>query len=181
MPIGKDATLFNAYEQDLFDFDKYTTSRLDQTIRESVTTRQHAVQALFAGALLTNGAILTPLWASVLLTGCGGAAQQPETTIQTESSEINIYGIDENTDLTALIETTGLAPSVYDTLSKLKGQRVAIVKLRTQPKELNPKLHNTKTTPPPNPGCTSPGALLWSIIPILIPWEQALPGPNLSS
>jgi hypothetical protein len=134
VPIGKDATFLNAYEQSLFDFDMLNTARLDQIIRNSVTTRQHAVQALFAGALLTNGAILSPLWATILLTGCSGAAQQPEATIQTESSEINIFGIDENTDLAALIETTGLAPSVYDTLNKLKGQKVAIVKLHTQPR-----------------------------------------------
>jgi hypothetical protein len=134
VPIGKEATFRNAYEQNLSDFNAFNTAGLDQIIRDSVTTKQHAVQALFGGALLTNGAIFTPLWASVLLTGCGGAAQQPETTIQTESSEINIFGIDDNTDLNALIETTGLAPSVYDTLSTLKGQKVAVVKLHTQPK-----------------------------------------------
>lgn len=152
VPIGKDATFHNAYEQDLHDFDRYTTAGLDQTIRDSVTTRQHAVQALFAGALLTNGAILSPLWATVLLTGCSGAAQQPETTIQTESSEINIFGIDENTDLTALIETTGLAPSVYDTLSTLKGQKVAVVKLHTQPKAAESETPEFQDTPTSEPG-----------------------------
>jgi hypothetical protein len=152
VPIGKDATFHNAFEQDLYHFDEYYTARLDYIIRESVTTRQHAVQALFAGALLTNGAILTPLWASVLLTGCSGAAQQPETTIQTESSEINIYGIDEKTDLTTLIETTGLAPSVYETLSKLKGQKVAIVKLHTQPKVAESETTQYQDHPTSEPG-----------------------------
>jgi hypothetical protein len=152
VPIGKDATFHNAVEEDLPHFDQYYTNQLDQTIRDSVTTRQRAIQALFAGALLTNGAILTPLWAPVLLTGCSGAAQQPETTIQTESSEINIYGIDENTDLTALIETTGLAPSVYDTLSKLKGQQVAIVKLHTQPKVAESETTQNQNYPTSEPG-----------------------------
>jgi hypothetical protein len=152
VPIGKDATFHNAYEQNLHDFNEFNTAGLDQIIRTSVTTRQHAVQALFAGALLTNGAILSPLWATVLLTGCSSGAQQPEATFQTESSEINIFGIDDNTDLAALIATTGLAPSVYNTLSTLKGQRVAVVKLHTQPKATESETPESQNTPTSEPG-----------------------------
>ncbi len=152
VPIGKDAAFHNAYEQDLYDFNRYNTTGLDQIIRDSVTTRQHAVQALFAGALLTNGAILSPLWATVLLTGCSRGEQQPEATILTESSEINIFGIDDNTDLNALIETTGLAPSVYDTLSTLQGQRIAVVKLHTQPKATESENPESQDTPTSEPG-----------------------------
>jgi hypothetical protein len=133
VPLGTKTSFFNAMEEDLFSFDETTTRRLDTIIRQSATNRQQAVQALFSGALLTNGALLVPLWAPVLLTGCGAASPKPEATLQTESSEISIYGIDDNTDLDALIQTTGLPPSVSDTLAKLKGQQIAIVKLQTQP------------------------------------------------
>lgn len=67
----------------------------------------------------------------LLLSGCAGLA--PEATYETDSSQIDIYGLDEDTDLEALINTSGLDPSVQETLSRLKGQRIAIVTLQTQP------------------------------------------------
>jgi hypothetical protein len=165
VPIGKESSLFNAKEEDLFSFDEATTRGLDNTIRQSATNRQHAVQALFSGALLTNGAILVPLWAPVLLTGCGAASPKPEATLQTESSQISIYGIDDNTDLDALIQTTGLPASVSDTLSKLKGQQIAIVKLQTKP-----EAGEGESPVPGQPAATEPGLhLSWSTS--LIPLE----------
>ena len=133
VPIGKKSVNFGAFEEDLLTFDKETTKNLDNIIRDSANDRKYAVQVLFSGALLTNGAWLIPFWAPVLLTGCAAAEQKPETTIQTASSEISVYGIDDNSDITALIQTTGLPPSVSDTLAKLKGQQIAVVKLKTQP------------------------------------------------
>ena len=133
VPIGTKSSSFYAVEQNLSKFDEQATKGLDKIIRDNATNKQHAVQALFSGALLTNGAFLVPLWAPVLLTGCAAAEQKPEATLQTESSQISIYGIDENTDLDALIQTTGLPASVSDTLAKLKGQQIAVVKLQTQP------------------------------------------------
>ena len=67
----------------------------------------------------------------LLLSGCAGFT--PEETYETESSRVDIYGLDEDTDLEALINTTGLDPSVQETLSRLTGQRIAIVTLQTQP------------------------------------------------
>jgi hypothetical protein len=132
VPIGNNTSLFNAQEENLFNFDQSTTNQLDRRLRAGVTRRQHVIQALFSGALLTNGAVLIPAWAPLLLTSCAAGAQQPESVITTESSEISIYNIDDNTDISALIETTGLPDAVAGTLEGLKGQRVAIVKLQTQ-------------------------------------------------
>ncbi len=46
---------------------------------------------------------------------------------------MGIYGLDANTDLEGLIATTGLDPSVKDTLTRLQGQQIAVVNLQTQP------------------------------------------------
>lgn len=133
IPIGKNTSDFYAVEEELLNFDKDTTRYLDEHLREGASSKEHAVQALFSGALLTNGAILIPAWAPVLLTGCAAATPQPEAVITTESSQISIYGIDDNTDLEALIQTSGLPDSVIGTLSRLKGQQIAIVNLNTKP------------------------------------------------
>jgi hypothetical protein len=134
LPLGADATNFYAVEQNLGKFDRETTAGLDSILRDSADKKHQALQGLFSGALLNNGVLLVPLWAPMLLSGCSPAAEQtPEATFQTESSEISIYGIDENTDLEALINTTGLHSSVQQTLSRLRGQRIAVVRLQTRP------------------------------------------------
>jgi hypothetical protein len=133
VPLGTETSYFNAVEKSLYHFEQQTTRDLDTIIRASATRKQHALQVLFSGALLTNGALLVPLWAPVLLTGCAAAEPKPEITLQTESSQIDVYGIEENTSLDALIQTTGLPPSVVGTLSRLRGQQIAVVRLHTKP------------------------------------------------
>jgi len=164
VPIGKKSSSFAAMEEDLFTFDEATTRNLDKIIRDSANDKKYAVQVLFSGALLTNGAWLVPFWAPVLLTGCAAAEQKPEATLQTESSQISIYGIDENTDLDALIQTTGLPASVSDTLSKLQGQQIAVVKLQTKP-----EAGEQESPVPGQPAATEPGLhLSWntSLVPV---------------
>jgi hypothetical protein len=158
VPIGKKSSSFSAMEEDLFTFDKATTRNLDDTIRQRANDRKYAVQVLFSGALLTNGAWLIPFWSPVLLTGCGAAEQKPETTLQTASSQISIYGIDENTDLAALVQTTGLPASVSATLAKLQGQQIAVVKLQTKP-----EAKSVENPAPGQPAATEPGLhLSWN-------------------
>ena len=134
VPLGVKTSNFSALEQNLSVFDTAYTRNLDKTIRDGAIRNKRVLQVLFSGALLTNGAILVPLWAPVLMTGCGAAEPQPEASLQTESSRIDIYGIDEETNLDALIRTTGLAPSVIDTLERLTGQQIAVVRMQTQPR-----------------------------------------------
>jgi hypothetical protein len=133
VPLGTSTTSFYAVEQNIKDFDKENTIGLDKILRDGANTRQRAVQMLFSGALLSNGGILVPLWAPMLLSGCSAAEPKPEATFQTESSQIGIYEISTETDVEALINSTGLAPSVKDTLSHLVGQKIAVVNLQTHP------------------------------------------------
>jgi hypothetical protein len=133
VPIGVNTKDFYAVEEKMADFDNQLTDGLDEILRDSADRKKWAVYILFSGALLTNGAMITPLWAPVLMTGCAAAEQKAEATYETESSEISIYGIDDDTNIDALIATTGLPGSVTDTLTKLKGQQIAVVKLHTQP------------------------------------------------
>lgn len=130
VPLGNDPASFNVYEQDSMAFDRYKTEDWDNILHEDAQRKHMAINSLFAATLLTNGIWLLPLWAPVVLSGC--SAPPPEATFETDSSQVNIYGLDENTDLEGLISTTGLDPSVRDTLVRLRGQKIAVINLQTQ-------------------------------------------------
>jgi len=131
VPLGVDAAGFRVVEKNALDFDKHNTRELDLILYKNVEKKHTAVNSLFAGTLLINGVWLLPLWLPMLLSGCAESA--PQATFETESSQVSIFGLDEDTDLAALISTTGLDPSVRGSLSRLRGQRIAVVTLQTQP------------------------------------------------
>jgi len=149
--FGMKADGFGVREQDSLAFNEQLTNKLDMTLYQSWRQDQALMQYLFAGALLTNGVWLTPLWLPLLFTGCA-EAPPPISTFQTDSSEINIFGLDESTDLEALISTTGLDPSVTETLSRLRGQQIAVVNLRTQPQQATTGPASAGTEPAGEPG-----------------------------
>jgi len=134
VPLGMKADGFAVQEQDSLAFNDQFTKRLDMALFQGYRQDQQFMQYLFAGALLTNGVWLTPLWLPLLFTGCA-EAPPPISTFKTDSSEVSIFGLDESTDLEALISTTGLDLSVTETLSRLRGQQIAVVNLRTQPQQ----------------------------------------------
>jgi hypothetical protein len=86
----------------------------------------------------------------MLLSGCSSPAA-PVATFTTPSSQISIFNIDETTDLDALISTTGLNPSVKDALSRLKGQQIAVISLKTSPSTSSIQPSGT-TSPTGEPG-----------------------------
>jgi hypothetical protein len=131
VPLGFNAGNFGVSEENSLDFDESNTKELDSIIYKDVQRRHQAINSLFAGTLLINGVWLLPIWVPVLLSGC--AAPPPVATFETESSQVSIYGLDEDTDLVDLISTTGLDPAVPGTLSRLEGQQIAVVNLQTQP------------------------------------------------
>ena len=131
VPLGVDAADFRVVEKSSVDFDEDNTEGLDLILSKNVRRKHEAIESLFAGTLLVNGVWLLPLWMPVLLSGC--AAPAPEATFETDSSQVSIFGLDEDTDLEALISTAGLDPSVQESLSRLQGQRIAVVTLQTQP------------------------------------------------
>ncbi len=133
LPLGTGASGFGVVEQGIHTFNQQTTEKLDSYIRSYAFNKNLALYTLFGGTLLANGVLLVPLWAPLLLSGCSAVEPKPEATFNTSSSQISIYGIDENTDLEALVKTTGLDSSVQEVLSRLRGQQIAVVKLRTQP------------------------------------------------
>jgi hypothetical protein len=57
----------------------------------------------------------------------------PIATYETESSQVAIYGVDRDVDLEAFLQATGLDPAVRDTLARVQGQQIAVVRLQTQP------------------------------------------------
>lgn len=132
VPLGKDPTDFSVIEQTSLDFDQELTEELDEALRREVQSKRDIGLSLLSATLLINGGWMSPIGFALLLSGCA-AAPAPEATYETDSSRVDIYGLNEDTDLEALINTTGLDPSVRATLSRLRGQRIAIVTLQTQP------------------------------------------------
>ena len=133
LPLGINATYFSVVERESTTFNRLTTRGLDNILRECDSRKQQAVQALFIGTLLSNGVWLIPIWAPILLAGCGAPHEAAEATFETDSSQVNIFSIKDDTDLDALINTTGLDVSVKETLSSLRGQQIAVVNMQTHP------------------------------------------------
>jgi hypothetical protein len=134
VPLGIDPTGFNVTEKTSLEFDDELVQQLDYALRREAESKQNIWLSLLPPTLLTNGGWLLALGLPLLLSGCGGAGTpSPDESYETDSSRVDIYGLDEDTDLEALINTTGLDPSVQETLSRLTGQRIAIVTLQTQP------------------------------------------------
>jgi hypothetical protein len=131
VPLGVEATSFGVFEETSRQFDRSKTESLDNRLRDDAERKHQSIRSLFGATLLTNGVWLLPAWLPVIFSGCG--TPPPEATFTTESSKVNIYGLDDNTDLEDLINTTGLDPSVSNTLSRLRGQRIAVVTLQTTP------------------------------------------------
>jgi hypothetical protein len=132
IPLGTDPTDFSVIEKTSLDFDEELTEELDEALRREAQSKRDVCLSLFSATLVINGGWMMVLCFPLLLSGCAGFAP-PEETYETDSSRVDIYGLDEDTDLEALINTTGLDPSVQETLSRLTGQRIAIVTLQTQP------------------------------------------------
>ena len=133
VPLGTDASGLSVMETDSMTFSGTLLDELDGAIFAYGNQSREFAEYLFAGALLTNGAWLTPLWLPVLLTGCAGTPMAPTASFTTASSEVNVFGIDENTDVAALAATAGLDPSVAEALDRVRGQQIAVVKLHTAP------------------------------------------------
>jgi hypothetical protein len=135
VPLGTDAADFSVVEKTSLDFDDELIEDLDYALRKEAESKSNVWLSLLPPALLTNGGWLLAVGLPLLLTGCAGGLGPPsaDESYETESSRIDIYGLDEDTDLEALINTTGLDPSVQETLSRLTGQRIAIVTIQTQP------------------------------------------------
>jgi len=139
LPLGIDPADFSVTEETSLDFDRAVTEELDRILLTEagrmVSYRRNVRWSLLLGTLFINGAWSWPFWLLWTLAGCAapGAQLAPIATYETESSQVAIYGMDEDTDLQALIETTGLDPVVQETLARLEGQQIAVVTLQTQP------------------------------------------------
>jgi len=138
VPLGKDPWQFRTLEETSREFDESVTEPLDTLLRAEIE-RQAAYKtsvagSLLLGTLLLNGGWSWPFWLLWVLSGCSAAGMPtPLGTYETPSSRVAIYGVNEDTDLQALIATAGLSPAVQETLSRLRGQQIAVVSLQTQP------------------------------------------------
>jgi hypothetical protein len=133
VPLGTDPMDFSVMEKTSLAFDEQLIKGLDEALRKEAQRKTNVWLSLLSPTLLTNGGWILAACFPLLLSGCAGGVGPPEGTYTTDSSRVDIYGLDEDTDLDALINTTGLDPSVQETLSRLTGQRIAIVTLQTQP------------------------------------------------
>jgi len=138
LPLGLEVTNFSVTETTSLAFDEEMTDELDSVLEREVrrpAQYKSSVQlSLLSGTLVINGGWSWPIWYAVLLSGCGvmGGAPQPVGTFKTESSTIDIYDMEQDVDLQAFIQATGLDPSVREGLERVRGQHIAVIHLRTQ-------------------------------------------------
>ena len=130
LPLGNEAAGFSVFEQIAGDFDHTYTTALEQRLVGAHRNQLNNLDALFGAGLVGGGIWLLPFWAPLILTGCGG--QPPLASYTTKSSSIEVYALDETTDMDSLVATTGLDPSVTDSLERFRGQRIAVVNLQTR-------------------------------------------------
>jgi hypothetical protein len=141
VPLGSHPSDFDVTEETSRDFQAAHTDELDEHLRDAVRWQQDysaVVQAsLLPGALLIQGMggplavagfILGSLTKAALGEGEGIASL---ATFQTEHSFIELYEIEADTNLEALIATAGLLPAVRETLRRLEGQQIAVVTMQT--------------------------------------------------
>lgn len=138
LPLGVDSTAFSVVEETSADFESALTREYEHIISQNALRtsnfKRYVYLSLLPGTLSINGGWSWPLLSLLLLSGCGPArAPAPIATYETESSQIALYGINEDTNLQALISTTGLDPAVEETLSRLEGQQIAVITIQTQP------------------------------------------------
>jgi hypothetical protein len=137
LPLGVQAGDFGVVEETSVAFDEALTEPIEAQLRaesrREADYKDHVRVALLAGTLATNGAWSWPAAALFLLGGVRMGGVAPVATFETSSSQVAIYDMNAETDLQALIETTGLDPKVKETLAALQGQQIAVVKLQTQP------------------------------------------------
>jgi len=132
VPLGVQATRFSVVEENAITFGNNNTNQLDSQINRDHEDDKESIRMFFAGALLTNGIWFIPFWAPLLFSACE-AAPAPLYTYETESSKISIFDINDATDIEELVNITGLDPAVVETLSRLRGQQIAVTKIMTQP------------------------------------------------
>ncbi len=137
VPLGVEANDFYVVEEMSLAFDNALTAHVEEQLRAAVRVRAAYKNGLrvplVTGALAANGIWSWLIVIPFMLSSCGGEEVAPVATFETPSSQVAIYDMNAETDLQALIETTGLDPKVQETLAALQGQRIAVVKLQTQP------------------------------------------------
>jgi WD40 repeat protein len=144
VPLGIEARDIDVQEMKGDEFDRAYTKVLDQRFRADWEAQQayrdRVMDAVFPGALLLNGGV--PAWLGALL---GGQLykQRPRPTMETKleaaqifetpSGRVAIYDMNEGLDIDALITEENLPEGVHKTLEEVRGQRLAVVTLITNP------------------------------------------------
>lgn len=151
IPLGMGSSNFTVTEKTSFQFDQVLTEELDQILERETKRisdyRESVHASLLLGSLLVNGGWSWPIWLPFLLSSCA-TAPAPTATYETESSTIAIYDLEQDVDLQALIDTTGLDPAVTETLSRYQGQQIAIINLQTEPWAIEGGSYGTPTSQP---------------------------------
>jgi hypothetical protein len=140
LPLGVGAADLSVVEETSLAFDEALTEEIDRRLKAEIRRepdyRYRVRVALLLGSVTTHATWISLAAAPLLMSGWpiwGGLGAVPLATFETPSSQVAVYDIDSETDLSALIETTGLDPKVKETLAALQGQQIAVVKLQTQP------------------------------------------------
>jgi hypothetical protein len=142
LPLGIAASDFKVVEGTALDFDRKLTEELDMRIENYSYYRQSdysnwILVYLPISWIPINGFVLLAsfnLLDSRFTASMGlGASLIPIDTYETANSFIAIYELNADADVQALAETEDINSSVADTLTRFRGQQIAVIKLNTQP------------------------------------------------
>ena len=131
VPLGTSSSNFNVLDAMSGTFSKQYLSSLDEGLGIQASRKRSFFWLLAPGLLASQGAILSPAAFFLYSSGCGGT--KPEASFTTDSSQISLFNLDASTDIADLVATTGLDPSVQQTLARLIGQKIAVIKMTTSP------------------------------------------------
>jgi hypothetical protein len=136
LPLGEIPFDFQVEEINSRDFDERITQELDEVLfeeyQQAANYKSSILVSFLPGTMLINGSLSWPIMIWLGSSSCASQTVTPISSYQTDSSQIDIYDVNEKTDLEALIETTGLDPAVRETLENYRGQQIAVINFLTQ-------------------------------------------------
>ncbi len=151
VPLGIQPTRFDVVEEESANFASAQIFGLDRQLQDAAQNKIKVRDSLlWSGTPLVPGTGILKLLLLLLdsigdifgttMDALGGDMLpdippeiSPEMTLWTAHTRIDVYALNEDVNLEALIATTGLSPSVQDTLRRYEGQQIAVITLQTQP------------------------------------------------
>lgn len=138
LPFNEKPLTFNVTEESSNSFSKRKTAELDSLITKYQTWRVDAKNNILKNLFLVNAAFGNPLGSLLLVQSSSsmaamGGRSHLEEIITTEHTRTEVYNVEEQGDLKAVLEKSGLPESVQATMMKFTGKYLYFITMKTIP------------------------------------------------